>query len=219
ISAAFAVQSTDTENIANVEKAIQAAERSLPSTITAPSIRVADPSEPTVVSLALVSNKYPQAVLASIANNSIVPAIEQLPGISNVNVTGTTQAAFLVTVDPRLLAADNLTLTDVVGSISPNNLRAPGGIVYQPGHETQLDVRGDLPNVQAVANLPIHVAYGGTSGAAAAGGGGGAGGGGAGAAGGGGGVGGTAGGAAGTTGASSAGTAGGAAGATGAAGA
>src|SRR5579875_2078077 len=171
ISAAFAVQSTDTENIANVEKAIQAAERSLPSTITAPTIRVADPSEPTVVSLALVSNKYPQAVLASIANNSIVPAIEQLPGISNVNVTGTTQAAFLVTVDPRLLAADNLTLTDVVGSISPNNLRAPGGIVYQPGHETQLDVRGDLPNVQAVANLPIHVAYSGTSGASPTGGG------------------------------------------------
>ncbi len=169
ISAAFAVQSTDTENIANVEKAIQAAERSLPSTISAPTIRVADPSEPTVVSLALVSSKYPESVLASIANNAIVPAIEQLPGISNVNVTGTTQPAFLVTVDPNLLAANNLTLTDVVSSISPNNLRAPGGIVYQPGHETQLDVRGDLPNPQAVANLPIHVAYAGTSGAAATG--------------------------------------------------
>ncbi len=220
ISASFAVQSTDTENIANVEKAIQAAERSLPSTITAPTIRVADPSEPTVVSLALVSSKYPESVLASIANNSIVPAIEQLPGISNVNVTGTTQPAFLVTVDPSLLAANNLTLTDVVSSISPNNLRAPGGIVYQPGHETQLDVRGDLPNPQAVANLPIHVAYAGTSGAAATGTSGGAGGasgagaggaGGAGAggggstggssAGGGGGVGGTAGGAVGSSGA------------------
>ena len=163
ISASFATQSTDTENIANVEKAIQAAARSLPSTIAAPSIRVADPSEPTVIALALVSSKYPEAVLASIANNSIVPAIEQLPGISNVNVTGTTQPAFVVTVDPNMLAADNLTLTDVVGSITPNNVRAPGGIVYGSGHETQLDVRGDLPNPQAVANLPIHVAYAGTT--------------------------------------------------------
>jgi HAE1 family hydrophobic/amphiphilic exporter-1 len=163
ISASFTTQSTDTENIANVEKAIQGAERSLPSTIAAPTIRVADPSEPTVIALALVSTKYPEAVLASIANNSIVPAIEQLPGISNVNVTGTTQPAFLVTVDPNLLAANNLTLTDVVGSITPNNLRAPGGIVYGPGHETQLDVRGDLPDPQAVANLPIHVAYAGTA--------------------------------------------------------
>ena len=169
IAASFTVQSTDTENIANVEKAIQAAERTLPSTIAAPTIRVADPSEPTVIALALVSSKYPEAVLAAIANNSIVPAIEQLPGISNVNVTGTTQPAFLVTVDPNLLAANNLTLTDVVGSITPNNVRAPGGIVYGPGHETQLDVRGDLPNPQSVANLPIHVAYAGTSGASASG--------------------------------------------------
>ena len=163
ITASFTAQSTDTENIANVEKAIQAATRSLPTTIASPTIRVADPSEPTVVTLALVSSRYSQAVLASIANNTIVPAIEQLNGISNVSVTGTTQAAFMVTVDPNLLAADNLTLTDVVSSITPNNLRAPGGIVYGPGHETQLDVRADLPNPQAVANLPIHVAYTGTT--------------------------------------------------------
>jgi HAE1 family hydrophobic/amphiphilic exporter-1 len=163
ISASFTAQSTDTENIANVEKAIQAATRSLPSTIASPTLRVADPSEPTVVTLALVSARYSQAVLASIANNTIVPAIEQLPGISNVNVTGTTQAAFMVMVDPNLLAADNLTLTDVVSSITPNNLRAPGGIVYGPGHETQLDVRADLPTAQSVASLPIHVAYTGTT--------------------------------------------------------
>jgi len=183
ITASFTVQSTDTENIANVEKAVQAASRSLPSTISSPTIRVSDPSEPTVVSLALVSAKYPQAVLASIANNSIVPAIEQLPGISNVNVTGTTQPAFMVTVNPSLLAADNLTLTDVVNAITPNNIRAPGGYVYGASHETQLDVRGDLPNVQAVANLPIHVTYtagtatstsGATGGAGASSGGGGA---------------------------------------------
>jgi len=159
ITASFSIQSSDTENIANVEKAIQAASRNLPSTIASPTLRVADPSEPTVVTLALVSSKYPQAVLASIANNTIVPAIEQLPGISNVNVTGTTQAAFMVTVDPNLLAANDLTVTDVVAAITPNNLRAPGGIVYGPGHETQLDVRGDLPNPQSVANLPIHVVY------------------------------------------------------------
>jgi HAE1 family hydrophobic/amphiphilic exporter-1 len=169
ISATFSLASTDTENIANVEKAIQAAERQLPATITAPTLRVADPSEPVVVSLALVSKKYSQGELGVIANNSIVPAIEQLTGVSNVNVAGTTQPAFMVTVDPRLLAADNLTLTDVVGSITPNNLRAPGGYVYQPGRETELDVRGDLPTPQSVADLPIHVTYSGTTDASATG--------------------------------------------------
>jgi HAE1 family hydrophobic/amphiphilic exporter-1 len=165
ISASFSLQSTDTENIANVEKALQAAQKQLPTTVT-PNIRVADPSEPVVVTLALVSKKYTEGQLGALANNQIVPVIEQLAGVSNVNVAGVTQPAFMVTVDPGLLAANNLTVTDVVNSISPNNLRAPGGYVYGPGRETELDVRGDLPDPASVASLPIHVTYSGTATAA-----------------------------------------------------
>jgi HAE1 family hydrophobic/amphiphilic exporter-1 len=168
ISASFSLASTDTENIANVEKALQAAQRQLPTTVT-PTLRVADPSQPVVVTIALVSKKYSAATLGALANNEIVPAIEQLPGISNVNVTGVTTPAFMVDVDPGLLAASNLTVTDVVNAITPNNSRPPGGYVYQPGRETELDVRGDLPDPQSVANLPIHVAYTGTSGGATSG--------------------------------------------------
>jgi len=165
ISASFSLQSTDTENIANVEEALQKAQRQLPASISAPTLRVANPSEPTVVSLALTSKTYTPGELGAIANNSIVPALEQIPGVSSVNVAGTTQPAFMVRVDPRLLAAADLTLTDVINSITPNNVRAPGGYVYQPGRETELDIRGDLPTPQTVADLPIHVAYAGTSGA------------------------------------------------------
>jgi HAE1 family hydrophobic/amphiphilic exporter-1 len=163
ITSTFSLQSTDTENIANVQKALQAAQRDLPTTVT-PTIRVADPSEPVIVTLALISKKYSQSSLGALANNAIVPAIEQLPGVSNVNVAGTTTPAFMVTVDPHLLAADNLTVTDVVNAITPNNSRPPGGYVYGPGRETELDVRGDLPDPQSVADLPIHVTYNGTSG-------------------------------------------------------
>src|SRR5580658_6380297 len=163
ISATFSLDSTTPENIANVEKAIQSAQKQLPASISPPTLRVANPSEPVVVTLALLSNKYSQADLGAVANNSIVPAIEQLSGVSNVNIAGTTQPTFTVTVDPHLLAADNLTLTDVVQSITPNNIRAPGGYVYQPGRETELDVRGDITTPQQVGDLPIHVAYSGTT--------------------------------------------------------
>ena len=163
IAAAFALNSTDTENIANVEKALQAAERQLPSTIQAPTIRVANPSEPNILTLALVSKRYDPNTLGALANNQILPAIEQFQGVSQASVYGTTQAAYEVLVNPNLLAADNLTLTDVVNAIAPNNLRAPGGIIYQPGRETQIDVRGDIFDPLSVAALPIHVAYSGTS--------------------------------------------------------
>jgi HAE1 family hydrophobic/amphiphilic exporter-1 len=170
ISATFSLQSTNPENIANVEKAIQSAQRQLPAGINPPTLRVANPSEPVVVTLALISNRYAQADLGTIANNTIVPTIEQLPGVASVNVQGTTQATYTVSVDPNLLAANNLTVTDVVGSITPNNLRAPGGYVYQPSRETQLDVRGDLATPDQVAELPIHVTFSGTASASATGG-------------------------------------------------
>src|ERR1700712_5446860 len=61
ISATFALESTDTENIANVQKAVQSASPQLPDAVNAPTIRVANPSEPVIVTLALVSNRYSQA--------------------------------------------------------------------------------------------------------------------------------------------------------------
>ncbi len=158
ITASFALSSSDTQNLSNVQKALQTAQRQLPTDLTAPTIRTADPSQPVVISLALTSKKYPQTALAAIANDQIVPAVEQVPGVSNVQVYGQTQAAYEVTVDPALLAASNLTITDVMNAIGPNNVRAPGGIVYQPGRETQIDVRGDIASPADVANLPIHVA-------------------------------------------------------------
>jgi HAE1 family hydrophobic/amphiphilic exporter-1 len=170
ISATFSLQSTNPENIANVEKAIQGAQRQLPAGISSPTLRVANPSEPVIVTLALISKKYDQAELGTLANNSIVPSIEQLAGVSNVNVAGTTQPTFSVIVNPDLLAANNLTVSDVVDAITPNNVRAPGGYVYGPGRETELDVRGDLATPQQVADLPIHVTYGGTTSATATGG-------------------------------------------------
>jgi hydrophobic/amphiphilic exporter-1 (mainly G- bacteria), HAE1 family len=163
VAATFSLQSTDSENIANVQQALQNAEKQLPATITPPTLRVANPSEPTIVTIALLSKKYAAADLGAVANNSIVPAIEQLAGVSNVNVSGTTQATYTVTADPKLLAANNLTLSDIISSITPNNIRAPGGYVYQPGRETQLDVRGDIASPQQVADLPIHLAYPGTT--------------------------------------------------------
>jgi HAE1 family hydrophobic/amphiphilic exporter-1 len=156
IAATFSLQSTTTEDIANVEAALQAAARDLPTTVQ-PSLRVSDPDQPTVVTLALLSKKYDVANLGALAENTIVPVLEQLPGVSTVNVGGTTVPAFMVRANPNLLAANNLTVTDLVNAITPNNLRPPGGYVYQPGRETTLDVRGDLPDPQSVANLLIQV--------------------------------------------------------------
>ena len=161
----FSLQSTDTENIANVEKALQAAQKQLPTHDHAADDARRQPER--------TGRHFARARLEQISRSDARRDRQQLDRSGartarRASRTSTWPARrsrrSWSTVNPNLLAADNLTLTDVVNAITPNNLRAPGGYVYQPGRETDSTCAAILPDPQAVADLPIHVTYSGTSG-------------------------------------------------------
>jgi HAE1 family hydrophobic/amphiphilic exporter-1 len=155
IAATFTINSDEATDLALTEKAVQAAERQLPTNMQTPTVNIRDPAEETVVTLAMYSNKLSQGELALYANNVIVPQVQQVPGISYANVGGAVTPAYEVEVDPTKLAARNLTLNDVIGTISSENSRVPGGYAYQPGRQTIIDVRGDIQTINQVKTLPI----------------------------------------------------------------
>ena len=155
IASYFTLGSPTDQDLTEVIQAFNAARSQLPSDLVTPVIRIFDPNAATVVSIGITSHSLNQAAMAALAYGQIAPAIEQLGGVSNVLVAGNVQAAFNVTVDPNALAGYGLTLTDVVNTVGANNLRAPGGIAYQPGRETQVDVRGDIDSPQSLASLSV----------------------------------------------------------------
>jgi HAE1 family hydrophobic/amphiphilic exporter-1 len=163
ISATFTLNSDEATDLALTEKAVQAAERELPTNMQTPTVNIRDPGEETVVTLALYSNKLSQGQLALYANNVIVPQVQQIPGISYANVGGTVTPAYEVEVNPAKLAARNLTLNDVINTVSADNQRVPGGYAYQPGRQTILDVRGDIQTIDQVKDLPIITSANGAS--------------------------------------------------------
>ncbi len=168
VAAYFTLGSAADTDLTNVIEAFNAAKSQLPTDLVNPVIRIFDPNAATVVSIGLNSRAMSTAKLAAIANGQIAPAIEQLGGVSNVQVAGNVQAAYNVNVDPNALAGYGLTLTDLINTLAVNNLRAPGGIAYQPGRETQIDVRGDIDSPQSVAALSIPSASGGATGGGSA---------------------------------------------------
>jgi len=157
ISAVFDIKSDTATDLALTNKAVQAAEKYLPTNITPPTVNLYDPTESTVVTLALYSEKLPLSQLAQYAQYVISPALEQVPGISFANVGGLVTPAFEVQVDPAKLAANNLTLDDVINTITNDNERVPGGFAYEPNRQTTIDVRGDVTTLEQVRNLPIIV--------------------------------------------------------------
>ncbi len=157
ITAVFDIKSDTATDLALTNKAVQASEKLLPTNITPPTVNLYDPTESTVVVLALYSEKLPINELALYAQNVIAPQLEQVPGISFANVGGLVTPAYEILVDPAKLAANNLTLNDVINTVSTNNQRVPGGFAYEPNRQTTIDVRGDITTLQNVRNLPIVV--------------------------------------------------------------
>jgi HAE1 family hydrophobic/amphiphilic exporter-1 len=153
VIAVFQLSSDQNDDLVQVQGRVQNAQHSLPNDVTTPQISLYNPSEAVVVSLALRSGALSPGDLSSLTINKIVPQLEQIPGVSYVQENGTVTPSIQVAVDPGKLSSSGFTLTDVITAITNNNVRAPGGILYSPNRETNLDVRGDIQDVPTVAGL------------------------------------------------------------------
>jgi hydrophobic/amphiphilic exporter-1 (mainly G- bacteria), HAE1 family len=155
ISAVFSLTSNKTTDLVQVQQRLLLAQANLPTDLPAPTVGTFDPAQATVVTLGVSSATLSPGTLSAIVTNNIVPDLEQVDGISNVNVGGSLTPAIEVQVNPNKLSSSGFTLNDIVSTISQNNNREPGGIAYLGNRETTIDVRGDVTNVASVANLPI----------------------------------------------------------------
>ncbi|MGA8384210.1 MAG: efflux RND transporter permease subunit [Candidatus Cybelea sp.] len=155
ISAVFSLNSNKTTDLVQVQRRLLVAQSQLPSDMPAPTVGTFDPAEATILTIGLSSPSLTAGELSAIVTNNIVPDLEQVDGVSNVNVGGLVTPAIEVTVNPNSLVASGLTLNDIVSTISQNNEREPGGIAYLPNHETTIDVRGDVSSAATVADLPV----------------------------------------------------------------
>jgi hydrophobic/amphiphilic exporter-1 (mainly G- bacteria), HAE1 family len=155
VSAQFTLTSDLTADEVAVQQSVQAAESELPANMTAPTLHTFDPSEATVVTLAVSAPRMPPGEFSQLVTSSIEPTLEQSPGVGNVSESGEVTPAVEVTVDPNKLSAVGATLNQVLSAISGNNVLAPGGIVYSPGRETTVNVRGDITGAPSVAALLV----------------------------------------------------------------
>ena len=153
IVAVFSLTSDQNTDLVQVQGRVQNSLHQLPNDLPTPQISIYNPSEAVVVSLSASSSTLSLGQLSAIVTNNVVPAIEQVPGVSYVQANGAVTASIQVNVNPQSLQSSGFTLTDVINAVANNNVRAPGGIVYEPDRETNLDIRGDIQDVPTVASL------------------------------------------------------------------
>ena len=142
----------------DVQSAIAAAARQLPSSMPAPPTqRKVNPSDFSIFLLALTSETQPLSTVDDYAENNLAQQISTVSGVSQVLVFGSQEYAVRIQLDPNKLASRNIALTDVEQAVGSANVNLPTGTLYGPHRATSVTATGQLTDAKAYA--PLIVAY------------------------------------------------------------
>jgi hydrophobe/amphiphile efflux-1 (HAE1) family protein len=114
----------------DVQSAITAAGRQLPTTLTSPpTYRKVNPADSPILILATHSDTLPLTTVDDYADNVLAQQISQISGVAQVTIGGEQKPAVRVQVDPAKLMATGLTLEDVRGVLVNSSTQSAKGSI------------------------------------------------------------------------------------------
>jgi hydrophobe/amphiphile efflux-1 (HAE1) family protein len=114
----------------DVQAAITAAGRQLPTTLTTPpTYRKVNPADSPILIMAAHSDTLPLTVVDDFADTVIAQRISQISGVAQVSIGGEQKPAIRVQLDPAKLQQRGLTFEDVRGVLGIANTNAAKGSI------------------------------------------------------------------------------------------
>jgi len=158
VNAEFLYEKPLGEAVLDVQNAIGRIRAQLPKDILDPRIyRITDATRP-LLTIALSPKPGSTRTLPEIrllAENQIKDQILMLPGIADVDVFGARQPEVKVRVIRDRLAANGVSINEVVSALARRNVSAPAGTVYSGKNEYLVKTTGEFADLQEIRNLPI----------------------------------------------------------------
>ncbi|MGB9430238.1 MAG: efflux RND transporter permease subunit [Gammaproteobacteria bacterium] len=140
----------------DVQTAISQAARQLPLNMpTPPTLRKVNPSDYSIIYLALTAQHIPIQTLDEYAETRVAEQISMIPGVAQVNVFGAQKYAARLEINPYALAARNLSLTQVATAVENGNTNLPSGTMYGATQTYTVQANGQLTDAQAYNNLIV----------------------------------------------------------------
>ncbi|HUX88031.1 MAG TPA: efflux RND transporter permease subunit, partial [Chloroflexota bacterium] len=129
----------------------------LPSNVQTPIVETFDPTAAPILAVAIAdtSGQRSPAALRSLVDGSLKPALEQVPGVAAVDVTGGQVEQIQVALNRDRLAKYGLTPDRVVGTIRAATLNVPAGQVPSGASEALLSTRKTIQSPDDLAAAPV----------------------------------------------------------------
>ncbi len=145
----------------DVQSAIQAASRQLPTNLPSPpTLRKVNPSDAPIIYLAMQSPSMPLYQLDKYAENLLARQLSTLTGVAQVNVYGSQIYAARVQVDPFAMAARGIGINQVAAAIQGANVNQATGQLNGPSQTTLIHTNGQLEDADAYNHQIIAYANG-----------------------------------------------------------
>ena len=113
----------------DVGRRVAAIRRQLPTDATDPTIFKADPNASPILNIALSGASLDQ--LYDLANRNLQPALQSVPGVASVTISGGLQREIEVQVDYTKLAAYGVTIQQISTALTAANVTSPIGALDQ----------------------------------------------------------------------------------------
>ncbi|MFJ7207523.1 efflux RND transporter permease subunit [Streptomyces sp. NPDC098789] len=152
--------------VADVQQAVNRARVRLPADVDPQVVAGSTDDMPTVV-LAATSDKDQQA-LADQLQRSVVPVLEDIPGVGQVSVNGVQDLQVTVTPDRAKLAAAGLDTAALAKGLEAGGATMPAGSFDEEGKNRTVRVGGGYTSLAQLEDLRLSVGAGAAAGAGGA---------------------------------------------------
>lgn len=127
----------------------------LPDDIDEPVISKQDANAQPIMWVAFFSERYDTSELTLIAERQVKDRLQTIPGVSSVIIGGEKRLAVRIALDPELMTARDVTVSDVERALQAQNVELPSGRIENTSRELTIQTRGQFANAEAFNQLVI----------------------------------------------------------------
>ncbi|MDR0377373.1 MAG: efflux RND transporter permease subunit [Spirochaetaceae bacterium] len=154
---------TDLADASNsVRDALERVRNYLPAGAETPLIFKFDPSMIPIMGLMITGNRTPEE-LRELAEDTIVPRIEQTPGVATASVSGGREKIVRVEIPQSRLEAYGLTVTQIQQMLAAQNMQVSAGTIVEGGTSYILTTMGEYSSLDQIRNTVISYKGGGAA--------------------------------------------------------
>ena len=138
-----------------VRDKVFAAISKLPAEAKTPVIQKLDIGGAPILNIAMTGESLSYGALSQVAKDTILPALQRVPGVAQVQTAGIRPREVQIYVDRKKLASFGLTPADIIASVQQENADVPAGKVQDPKNFLSLRIKNRVADGTQIAALPV----------------------------------------------------------------